>query len=96
MLEEFKSLFFNTLYFWTIAFVSPLVLSFHDFLFFFLLLVRCFSCIILVCLDALFAFNDILITFQKIYIYRSLCLLINMKPFFLLMGQNMIFFEFSM
>jgi hypothetical protein len=26
-LEEIKSLFFNTLYLWTIAFVSPLVIS---------------------------------------------------------------------
>jgi hypothetical protein len=31
-LEEIKSLFFNTLYLWTAAFVSPLLISYHDFL----------------------------------------------------------------
>ena len=31
-LEEIKSLFFNTLYLWTIAFVSPLVIRYLDFL----------------------------------------------------------------
>jgi hypothetical protein len=34
-LEEIKSLFFNTMYLWTIAFVSPLVISYHNFLFLF-------------------------------------------------------------
>jgi hypothetical protein len=33
-LEEIKSLFFNTLYLWTTIFVSPLVISYHNFLFF--------------------------------------------------------------
>jgi hypothetical protein len=37
-LEELKSFFFNTQYLWTVAFVSPLVLSYH----FFFLLARCF------------------------------------------------------
>jgi hypothetical protein len=42
-LEEIKCLFFYTLYFWTAAFVSSLVISYHDFLVFFLpLLARCF------------------------------------------------------
>ena len=31
-LEEFKSSFFYTLYLWTTTFVSPLVISYHDFL----------------------------------------------------------------
>jgi hypothetical protein len=31
-LEEFKSFFFNTLYLWTVAYVSPLVISYYDFL----------------------------------------------------------------
>jgi hypothetical protein len=31
-LEEFLSFFFNALYLWTMAFVSSLVLNFHDFL----------------------------------------------------------------
>jgi hypothetical protein len=31
-LEEIKSLFFNTLYLRIAAFVSPLVISYHDFL----------------------------------------------------------------
>jgi hypothetical protein len=31
-LKEIKSLFFNTLYLWTAVFVSPLVISYHDFL----------------------------------------------------------------
>jgi hypothetical protein len=35
-LEEIKSLFFNTLYLWTTGFVSPLMISYHDFLIFFL------------------------------------------------------------
>jgi hypothetical protein len=39
-LEEIKSLFFNTLYLWTVAFVSPLLISFHEFLVLFALLVR--------------------------------------------------------
>jgi hypothetical protein len=31
-LEEIKALFFYTLYLWTTAFVSPLMISYHDFL----------------------------------------------------------------
>jgi hypothetical protein len=31
-LEELKSLFFYTLYLWTTAFVSPVVISYYDFL----------------------------------------------------------------
>jgi hypothetical protein len=31
-LEGIKSLFFNTLYLWTASFISPLVISYHDFL----------------------------------------------------------------
>jgi hypothetical protein len=34
-LEEIKSLFFNTLCLWTTAFISPLVISYYDFLFLF-------------------------------------------------------------
>jgi hypothetical protein len=34
-LEEIKSLFFNTKYLWTAAFISPLGISYHDFLFLF-------------------------------------------------------------
>ena len=39
-LEDIKSLFFKSLYLWTTALVSTLVISYHDFLFFLLLLVR--------------------------------------------------------
>jgi hypothetical protein len=31
-LEEIKFLFFNILYLWTIVFVFPLVISYHDFI----------------------------------------------------------------
>jgi hypothetical protein len=31
-LKELKSLFFNTLYIWTVAYISPLMISYHDFL----------------------------------------------------------------
>jgi hypothetical protein len=30
-LKEIKFLFFSTLYIWTAAYVSPLVISYHDF-----------------------------------------------------------------
>jgi hypothetical protein len=33
-LEELKSLFFNALYFWTIVYVSPLIINYHVFLVF--------------------------------------------------------------
>jgi len=39
-LEEIKSLFFNTLYLWTATYVSPLVISYHDFLVLFVPLAR--------------------------------------------------------
>jgi hypothetical protein len=65
-LEELKFFFFYSLYIWTAAFVAPLEISFHDFLvFFFLLLARCFSYILLVYLICTFIFNDISITCQK-------------------------------
>jgi hypothetical protein len=32
MLEKLKSFFFNALYHWATAFVSPFLLSFYDFL----------------------------------------------------------------
>jgi hypothetical protein len=32
MLEKLKSFFFNALYHWATAFISPLLLSFHNFL----------------------------------------------------------------
>jgi hypothetical protein len=41
-MEELKYFSFNTLYPWTVVYISPLVLSFHDFL------VIVFSCILLV------------------------------------------------
>jgi hypothetical protein len=31
-LEEIKTLFFYTMYLWTVAFVSPLVINYHDLL----------------------------------------------------------------
>ena len=31
-MEELKSFFLNTIYLWTAAYISPLVLSCHDFL----------------------------------------------------------------
>jgi len=34
-LKEIKSLIFNTQYLWTTAFISPLMLSYHNFLVFF-------------------------------------------------------------
>jgi hypothetical protein len=37
-LEELKSLFFNALYFWTIVYVSPLIINYHVFFVFLLLL----------------------------------------------------------
>ena len=39
-LEKLKSLVFNTIYLWTAAYVSPLVVSYHDILFFLPLLSR--------------------------------------------------------
>jgi hypothetical protein len=41
-LEDILSFFFHTLYFWTAAFVSPLTISYDDFLVHFIFLVRCF------------------------------------------------------
>jgi hypothetical protein len=45
--------------------VTPLVISFNDFLVLFLLLFRCLSCILLVYLIALCVINDITLTYQK-------------------------------
>jgi hypothetical protein len=49
-IEEHRSLFFHTRYPWTVSYIFPLVLSFHDFLIFFLLLARSFflyiSCVL--------------------------------------------------
>jgi hypothetical protein len=42
ILEEIKSLFFNTLFLWTTTYVSPLMISYHDFLILLSLLVRWF------------------------------------------------------
>jgi len=58
-LEEIKSLFFNTLYLWIAAFVSPLVFSYHDFL------------------EALYAFNDILITYHFFFFALILALVVS-------------------
>jgi hypothetical protein len=71
-LEKIEPLFFSTLYLWTYAFVSPLVIGiiisfffffFLFFFFFFFLLARCslFS----VYLGASYTFNDFLIIYQK-------------------------------
>jgi hypothetical protein len=64
-LEEIKSLFLKTLYLWTLAFVSPLVISYHDFLVFLLLLVRWLLLYILCISRAPYAFNDISIIYRK-------------------------------
>jgi hypothetical protein len=64
---EIKSFFFNTLYHGTVVLDYPHFLGSHDFLlslfffsfFFFLILTRCFSCILLMYLDCPFApFSD--------------------------------------
>jgi hypothetical protein len=41
-MEELKSFYFNTHYLCTIAYISPLVPSFHDFIVLFLLLAKRF------------------------------------------------------
>jgi hypothetical protein len=41
-MEDIISMFFGTLYFWTTAYVSPLLISFSDFLFCFALSIRLF------------------------------------------------------
>jgi hypothetical protein len=65
-LEEINALFFYTLYFWTVAFVFPLVINYHDFLaLFFFLLVKCSLLYTSCVLKALYAFNDISITYKK-------------------------------
>jgi hypothetical protein len=58
-LEEILSLFYDTLYLWTVAFVSPLSLSYSDFLFVLLFLVGCSFCILSMYLGASYAFNEI-------------------------------------
>jgi hypothetical protein len=64
MIEELKT-FFYSLFSWTAAFLAPLVINFNDFLIFFLLLLRCFSCILHVYLVALCALNDITLHQKK-------------------------------
>jgi hypothetical protein len=56
-LEEHKSFFFNILYFWAAAFVSLLAYDYHDFLFFFLLLARCFLFYTFMCFSLLIIFR---------------------------------------
>ena len=60
--EEIKSLFFNTMHLWTIAFVSPLVISYHDSLFFLLLPTTWFLLYAPNVLGAPYTFNNISIT----------------------------------
>jgi hypothetical protein len=77
-LEEIKALFFYTMYLWTVALVSPAVISDCDFLvLFFFFYLGVFSCILSVYLGWCFlmytfciprvpySFNDISITCQK-------------------------------
>jgi len=46
MIEELRTFFFYSLFSWTAAFLALLVISFHDFLVFFLLRPSRFSCIL--------------------------------------------------
>ena len=65
-LEEIKALFFYTMYLWTVAFVSPALISDRDFLvLFFFFYLGVFSCIFSVYLGVPYSFNDISITCQK-------------------------------
>jgi hypothetical protein len=64
-LEEIKSLFFNTLYLLTPAVIFPVVISFHDFLLFLLLLAKCFLLYTFRILGTPYAFNDISIRYIK-------------------------------
>jgi hypothetical protein len=64
-LEEIKSLFFYNLYLWAVVFVYPLVISYHDFLVLFLLLVMCFLMYISYVPGAPYTFNDILNTYKN-------------------------------
>jgi hypothetical protein len=50
-LEELESFFFYTLFLWTTTFISPLMLSYHDFL-----VIVIISCILLVYLGCLTLF----------------------------------------
>jgi hypothetical protein len=67
--EELKSLFFNTLYLMIATYIAHLVICFHDFLFsvcpYYL---DGFVCILLVYKGASYAFNNILINYQKNYV----------------------------
>jgi hypothetical protein len=53
-----RLLSYNILYLWTTAFISLLVISYHDFLFFFFLLVR-WLILYTSCVRTLYTFNDI-------------------------------------
>jgi hypothetical protein len=65
ILEEIKSLFFNSMYLWTVAFVFLWRLVIMISLFCLLLLAKCFLIyILLVYLDAPYAFDDISITYK--------------------------------
>lgn len=65
ILEELKSFFFYSLFIWTAAFVALWKLVFMIFLFVFLILSGCFSCILPVHWSCVFIFSDILITYTK-------------------------------
>jgi hypothetical protein len=56
---------FNTLYLWTSAYVSPVVISFHVFLAVFARLLGGFSCILHVYLGAPYTFNNTWIIYPK-------------------------------
>jgi hypothetical protein len=60
--RSLRLFFSNTSYLWTTTIVSHWKLTFYDFLAFFFL-VRCFSCIHLMYLGALYTFNYISITY---------------------------------
>jgi hypothetical protein len=59
-LEELKSLFFN-MYLWIATYISPLVISYYDFL---VLFGPTYSCILLVYMRAYYTFNDNLIDYK--------------------------------
>jgi hypothetical protein len=59
-MEDIISMFFETLYLWTATYVSPLSISFSDFLSSFCsFYLACSFCILSVYLGALHAFNEI-------------------------------------
>jgi hypothetical protein len=61
-LEEIKYLFFNTLNLWTVAYVSSVVISYHD-LFILSLIVRWLVLYTFYVHGASYTFNDILIAY---------------------------------